>query len=159
MDLFSSRTFLNNDQEAQLYARTQSEYCDIYQNELRKTYWNSPIVSVDLGIFTLHKGKLKVLLVERTEHPWRAMWSLPGGFVQTEQDCSLMATAQRVLHQKTGVKSPYLRQWQAVGLEGRDARFWSVTVMFYALIRYVDVNEREGVRWFEVAHGNSSGVS
>lgn len=150
MDLFSSRTFLNNDQEAQLYARTQSEYCDIYQNELRKTYWNSPIVSVDLGIFTLHKGKLKVLLVERTEHPWRAMWSLPGGFVQTEQDCSLMATAQRVLHQKTGVKSPYLRQWQAVGLEGRDARFWSVTVMFYALIRYVEVNEREGVRWFEV---------
>ena len=47
MDLFSSRTFLNNDQEAQLYARTQSEYCDIYQKELRKTYWNSPIVSVD----------------------------------------------------------------------------------------------------------------
>jgi hypothetical protein len=35
-------------------------------------------------------------------------------------------------------------------LEGRDARFWSVTVMFYALIRYVEVNESEGVRWFEV---------
>jgi hypothetical protein len=59
-------------------------------------------------------------------------------------------TAERVLLQKTGVKSPYLRQWQAVGLEGRDARFWSVTVMFYALIRYVEVNESEGVRWFEV---------
>jgi 8-oxo-dGTP diphosphatase len=107
-------------------------------------------VSVDLGIFTLHKGKLKVLLVERTEHPWRAMWSLPGGFVQTGEDRSLEKTAERVLLQKTGVKSPYLRQWQAVGLEGRDARFWSVTVMFYALIRYVEVNESEGVRWFEV---------
>ncbi|MCB1656683.1 MAG: NUDIX hydrolase [Pseudomonadales bacterium] len=144
MDLFS------NDKEAQLRAPSQSKYCDDYQKELRKTFWNSPIVSVDLGIFTLHKGKLKVLLVERTEHPWRAMWSLPGGFVQTGKDRSLEKTAERVLEQKTGVKSPYLRQWQAIGSEGRDARFWSVTVMFYALIRYVDVNESEGVRWFDV---------
>jgi 8-oxo-dGTP diphosphatase len=150
MVLLNPLSPITSDREAQRLARSQSEYCDIYKKELRKTFWNSPIVSVDLGIFTLHKGKLKVLLVERTEHPWRAMWSLPGGFVQTGEDRSLEKTAERVLLQKTGVKSPYLRQWQAVGLEGRDARFWSVTVMFYALIRYVEVNESEGVRWFEV---------
>jgi ADP-ribose pyrophosphatase YjhB (NUDIX family) len=150
MVLLNPLSPITSDREAQRLARSQSEYCDIYKKELRKTFWNSPIVSVDLGIFTLHKGKLKVLLVERTEHPWRAMWSLPGGFVQTGEDRSLEKTAERVLLQKTGVKSPYLRQWQAVGLEGRDARFWSVTVMFYALIRYVEVNESEGVRWFDV---------
>ena len=150
MVLLNPLSPITSDREAQRLARSQSEYCDNYKKELREKFWNSPIVSVDLGIFTLHKGKLKVLLVERTEHPWRAMWSLPGGFVQTTEDRSLIETAERVLKQKTGVKSPYLRQWQAVGLEGRDARFWSVTVMFYALIRYVEVNESEGVRWFEV---------
>lgn len=153
------------DREAQQQSVEQREYCHRYRTEIRPLFWQTPLVSVDLGIFTLHEGRLQVLLVERHEHPWKGMWALPGGFVHPE-DAGLDAAALRVLGLKTGLGKeasavwrpeagerqpdrPYLKQWKAVGSSDRDARFWSVTALYYALIRHVEPSDRRA-RWFPV---------
>ncbi len=156
---------VQQDREAQQQSVEQREYCHRYRTGIRPLFWQTPLVSVDLGIFTLHEGRLQVLLVERHEHPWKGMWSLPGGFVHAE-DTNLDAAALRVLGLKTGLGKdagdawrseggdsrmmrPYLKQWKAVGSSGRDDRFWSVTTVYYALIRHVPPSDRRA-RWFPV---------
>lgn len=156
---------VRKDKEAQQQSVEQKEYCDQYQSGIRRLFWQTPLVSVDLGIFTLHEGRLQVLLVERHEHPWKGMWSLPGGFVHLE-DRNLDAAALRVLGLKTGLgkagslpwkpeaenqeaRQPYLKPWKAVGSSDRDDRFWSVTTLYYALIRHVEPSDRRA-RWFPV---------
>lgn len=98
--------------------------------------YDTPLVTVDLGVFTLHEGELKVLLVQRGDYPEKAKWALPGGFVDIHRDASPEATAMRKLYEKTGVKSPYLEQLGTFGGAKRDPRGWSLTVVYFALIPY-----------------------
>lgn len=113
--------------------QSESEYLKHYDPKA----YASPLVTVDIAIFTLHEESLKVLLVKREEFPEKGKWALPGGFVDMAQDISLEATATRKLMEKTGVESPYLEQLGTVGNTRRDPRGWSVTVVYFALIPYM----------------------
>lgn len=96
-----------------------------------------PLVTVDLVIFTVIDEQLCVLLVRRPdgEHePFPGRWALPGGFVDVNQDASLLACAERKLLAKTGVTSPYLEQLGSWGDAKRDPRGWSSTHAYFALI-------------------------
>lgn len=112
--------------------QSEAEYLKHYNP---KDY-DTPLVTVDLGIFTLHEGQLKVLLVQRGDYPEKGKWALPGGFVDVHRDASPEATAMRKLLEKTGVKSPYLEQLGTFGGARRDPRGWSLTVVYFALIPY-----------------------
>lgn len=112
--------------------QSEAEYLKHYNP---KDY-DTPLVTVDVGIFTLHEGQLKVLLVQRGEYPEKGKWALPGGFVDVHRDASPEATAMRKLHEKTGVKSPYFEQLGTFGGAKRDPRGWSLTVVYFALIPY-----------------------
>lgn len=96
----------------------------------------SPLVTVDAAIFTFHNGQLLVLLTKRSEYPEKDKWALPGGFVDESKDSSLEDTVQRKLQEKTGVKAPYIEQLMSVGNQHRDARGWSVTVAYTALVAW-----------------------
>lgn len=96
--------------------------------------YDVPLTSVDLVIFTLHARCLKVLLVERGEHPFKGRWALPGGFIDLKRDADLDATARRKLREKTGVDISYLEQLQGFGSATRDPRGWSTTFAYFALI-------------------------
>ena len=104
-----------------------------------------PLASVDLSIFTIENGELLVLLVKRAEHPYHGMWSLPGGFVDTQTDKDLEATAYRKLEQKTGIKTPYVEQIETIGNKTRDRRGWSMTVLYFALIPHIDTKKQTEV--------------
>ena len=93
-----------------------------------------PLTSVDLVIFTIDEQSLKVLLVERGEHPHKGRWALPGGFIDLARDTDLDATATRKLREKTGVDISYLEQLQGFGSATRDPRGWSATFAYFALI-------------------------
>ncbi|MBE7369291.1 NUDIX hydrolase [Ramlibacter pallidus] len=102
-----------------------------------KLAFERPLVSVDVAIFSVLEGELRVLLARRPEgegepHPGR--WSLPGGFVDVHRDASLQACALRKLKEKTGVASPYLEQLGSWGDAKRDPRGWSSTHAYFALI-------------------------
>lgn len=123
-----------------------------------KRDYSSPLLSVDAVLFTYHEATLKLLLVERANHPHKGMWGLPGGFIDENNDATLRDTVLRKLKEKTGVTPPYIEQLCTVGNNRRDKRGWSVTVCYTALIahqacahRIDSVNDANWVPFDEVA--------
>jgi 8-oxo-dGTP diphosphatase len=89
-------------------------------------------VTVDIVIFTIVEGQMRVLLVKRAIPPFEKEFALPGGFVH--EDESLEDAARRELVEETGTKDVYLEQLYSFGDVGRDPRGRVVTVAYYALI-------------------------
>jgi len=63
-------------------------------------------VTVDIVIFTIQSGVLKVLLVKRRIPPFAGKFAIPGGFVLEDED--LDQAALRELREETGVSEVYL---------------------------------------------------
>lgn len=116
-------------------------------DEFLKSYnpkdYDAPLCTVDMCIFAVDEDELKVLLVKRSAPPFKDRWALPGGFPNLKIDTSVEETAFRKLFEKTGVKSPYLEQVGTVGNSSRDPRGWSVTVLYFALIDYLALPQKE----------------
>lgn len=102
-----------------------------------------PLVTVDVVIWTVlprpHATgfELQVLLVRRPAlegEPFPHAWALPGGFVNINQDESLLACAVRKLQDKTGLQTHHLEQLGSWGNAHRDPRGWSATHVYMALI-------------------------
>jgi 8-oxo-dGTP diphosphatase len=107
-----------------------------------------PAVTVDMVVFTIRNGELKVLLIRRRDDPYRGSWALPGGFVDvgnghvpgdfTEQGESLDKAAERELLEETGLRRErdqvFLEQLYTFGRPGRDPRGRVISVAYYALI-------------------------
>lgn len=100
--------------------------------------FESPLFTVDSALFTVHEGKLQVLVVKRAIEPYQGNWALPGGYVDIEIDKNVEDTALRKLKEKTGVTPSYLEQLQTFSGITRDPRGFSVTLAYYALIGYQD---------------------
>jgi 8-oxo-dGTP diphosphatase len=118
---------------------------DKFLEEYRAGDFPRPSVAVDLVILTVVDKELRVLLVERNEHPYKGRWALPGGFVRVKDDRKdqgedLDAAAVRELQEETGLASGdagriFLDQVRAFGRPGRDPRMRVISVAYYALVR------------------------
>jgi 8-oxo-dGTP diphosphatase len=129
-----------------------------YIAEYRATDFDRPNTSVDTVIFTVIDNYLHVLTIKRSEHPFKDTWSLVGGYIDTKSDPDLETTAKRKLLEKTGVSTPYLEQFGAVGNLSRDPRGWSVTTVYFALIPNNDIQLQAGssaseIKWSKVIEG------
>jgi len=91
-----------------------------------------PAVSVDVVIFSLREGDLKVLLIRRAAPPFKGKWAIPGGFVRANE--SLEEAALRELEEETGVQEVYLEQLYTFGEPKRDPRGRIITVAYFALV-------------------------
>jgi 8-oxo-dGTP diphosphatase len=112
-----------------------------------------PLVSVDLTIFSIVEGALRVLLIRRPSgqaEPFPGMWALPGGFVDVKIDADLEACALRKLEEKTGISAPYLEQVGSWGSARRDPRGWSATHVYFALLPLDDLHVVPGGNTAEV---------
>ena len=105
-----------------------------------------PIVTIDVVILTLKDEALHVALARRENAPHAGAWTLPGGWVDTEQDEDALAAAQRILEAKAGLKSPYLEQLKTFASRHRDNRGWSVSIAHYALVPFETADSRN-VEW------------
>ncbi len=90
-------------------------------------------VTVDVALFTLRGDRLRVLLVERAENPYKGSWALPGGFVRIDED--LAQAAARELAEETGVQGghAHVQQLGTYGTPDRDPRMRVVTVVYLGI--------------------------
>jgi 8-oxo-dGTP diphosphatase len=115
--------------------------------------YERPSVTVDVVVFTLRRGELQVLLVQRKHWPHKGMWAIPGGFI--DMDESLEHAARRELAEETGVGNPgiYLEQLYTFGQPERDPRTRVITVAYFALISSDDLqlhadSDAAAAEWF-----------
>jgi 8-oxo-dGTP diphosphatase len=94
--------------------------------------YETPLVTVDIALFTVNHNSLKVLLIQRKEAPYEHMWALPGGFIRMGE--TLEEAAARRLDEETSVDNIYLKQLSAFGTPNRDPRARVITVAYYALV-------------------------
>ncbi len=109
-------------------------------------------VAVDVVLFTIQDGSLKVLLVKRTAPPFEDCWSLPGGFVH--EDESVDEAALRELQEETGITTVYLEQLYTFGDLDRDPRGRVITVSYYVVVDWGQFQKARGktptATWFSV---------
>ena len=92
------------------------------------------VIAVDVVLFTIQGGTLKVLLVKRQQTPYRGAWALPGGMVGGEE--SVDSAALRELQDETNIGNIYLEQLYTFGEPARDPRGRVITVAYYALVNW-----------------------
>jgi 8-oxo-dGTP diphosphatase len=111
-------------------------------------------VTVDLAVFTIRGGLLCALLVQRSGHPYRGYWALPGGFVRTGE--STEEAARRDLTEETGAGmfDGHLEQLRTYSEPDRDPRMRVVSVAYVALAPRLPEPQAGGdaaaARWWPV---------
>lgn len=113
-----------------------------------------PAVTVDGVVFGYDDADLKLLLIRRAGEPFAGRWSLPGGFVEIDED--LETAARRELAEETGITQLYLEQLYTFGDPKRDPRERVISVAYYALVKLADHvlradTDAKEVAWFPVA--------
>jgi 8-oxo-dGTP diphosphatase len=94
--------------------------------------FDRPSLAVDITLLTVRERQLEVLIIKRSEHPAKGLWSLPGGFVGINEE--LDTAAQRILKAKAHLEHPYLEQLFTFGKPNRDPRMRIISVAHYALV-------------------------
>lgn len=116
--------------------------------------FDRPSVTVDIIIFTIIEGDMKVLLIKRKSWPFKGMWAIPGGFIKMDE--GLDEAAERELFEETGVKDVYLEQLYTFGKPERDPRTRVLTVSYFALVSHDQLkrikasSDAEDVSWFSI---------
>jgi 8-oxo-dGTP diphosphatase len=122
-------------------------------NKELKRYF-SFAVSIDCVVFGFDGGELKVLLIERSEDPYKGMWALPGNLVSPEKD--LNSSVNQVLFELTGLSNLYFEQIETFGEVNRHPLGRVLTVSYYTLVKISDYKLNPSsfaaeAKWFELS--------
>ncbi len=105
-----------------------------------KVYQNIS-ATVDVVIFTIEDGELKVLLINRVGEPFKGSWALPGGFLLKGENTH--QAAQRLLADKAGVDDVYVEQLYTFDDLKRDPRGYVLSVAYFALVNKNKIKIKE----------------
>jgi 8-oxo-dGTP diphosphatase len=93
-----------------------------------------PTLTVDSVVFQLQDNELIVLLIQRTQEPFKKQWALPGGYVAAGE--TTQAAMARILQAKAGVSVhdlPLVEQLYTFDTVARDPRGHAVSVTYLGL--------------------------
>jgi 8-oxo-dGTP diphosphatase len=104
-------------------------------------------VSVDLVVLTVREQRLSALMWRRDRAPYDGCWSLPGGFIQLDED--LPVAAFRLMAERAGLADVriHLEQLQTYGYPDRDPRQRVVSVAYLGLAPDLPASSRAQVLW------------
>lgn len=127
--------------------------------------YRRPSVTVDMLIFTVTEEEttnyrklpekvLRLLMIQRGDHPYIGQWALPGGFVQMDE--SLDEAALRELKEETNIDEIYMEQLYTWGDVGRDPRTRVISTSYMSLVdsTALDVkasDDADDAKWFTVS--------
>jgi 8-oxo-dGTP diphosphatase len=111
------------------------------------------VIATDVIIFTVREGALQVLLIQMKKFPFTGAWAAPGGLVKGFE--SVDDAAERMLKEKTSVRTAYLEQLATFGKVDRDPFGRVVSVAYFSLIPSLGISlsttqEYQNVAWFPV---------
>lgn len=110
-----------------------------------------PFTRIELAVFAVAEGRLRVLLGRRTEAPHAGRWALPGGVLRVDLDGDLDAACQRVARERLGVALPDPQQVVAAGGRRRDPRApWALSLVYRAMARPEGLSAVAGKRLSEL---------
>lgn len=104
--------------------------------------------AVVVVIFTIHSGRLSVLLIERAAPPCAGLWALPGGLLNPGE--SLEDAAVRKLEGETGVRDVYLEQLYTFDPEPPGNA--GIVVSYFALVDAARARLRPDLDWRPAWH-------
>lgn len=90
------------------------------------------MLAADSVVFNWNDGDLRLLLIKRSDEPFKGLWALPGGFVDLDED--LDKAAKRELKEETGLRLSTLEQFKTFGHPKRDPRGRVISVVYLALV-------------------------
>lgn len=135
----------------------QGEDLESFLEEYDPNKYQNPSVTADVMVFrynstlTINSG-LKLLLIQRKNHPSIGFWALPGGFVDIREDID--AAAKRELLEETGIEGLPIQQMHCFGDVNRDPRTRIITVSYLALVEEELIlkagDDAADALWFEV---------
>jgi 8-oxo-dGTP diphosphatase len=136
----------------ELIKSSQAQHQNVIHSGLSQ--YETPLVTVDIVVFTIQQNQLKVLLIQRKQAPFEHMWAIPGGFIHIGE--TLEEAASRRLREETNLVDIYLEQLYSFADPARDPRARVITVSYYALISAEKLRlearaNAEDVRWFSVS--------
>jgi 8-oxo-dGTP diphosphatase len=104
-------------------------------------------VTVDLVVLTVREQRLSALVWWRDRPPYADHWSLPGGFIQLDED--LPVAAQRLMAERAGLTDVriHLEQLATYGYPDRDPRQRVVSVAYLGLAPDLPASTRAQVMW------------
>ena len=110
-------------------------------------------VTTDCVVFyTTPEQKVKILLVQRRNDPFKDSWALPGGFLEEEEP--LEEGAKRELQEETGLQVFEVHQLSAFGTPGRDPRGRTISIVFWAEVyseeKVKGSDDAKDAKWFDL---------
>ena len=106
--------------------------------------FENPMIAVDLLVFTIADDRLKIVLVERGEDPFKGRLSLPGVFVRKGE--TLDDAAQRGISEEAGLSDIYFEQLYTWGQLDRDPRRRIISVSYLSLVDCARIHLSAGER-------------
>lgn len=142
---------------------TEKEFLAAY----RPGDYERPSVTVDMMIFTrkqVNEKKeerdpgLKLLLIQRKNHPCIYQWAIPGGFVEMTE--SLEEAAARELKEETGLEGIAMTQVHTFGNPKRDPRTRIISCAYMAVVEEGSLMPKAGddarqAVWFQLSVKNT----
>ena len=107
---------------------SEKEYLEQYD----PSKYDRPSVTVDILLFTVDKGELKLLLIRRDTMPFYGKWAIPGGFLHMEE--SAEEAAVRRIREEAGVEDVRLEQLYTFSDVKRDPRMRVISIAYYAAV-------------------------
>lgn len=110
-----------------------------------------PALTADVVLFS--DDMKEVLLIQRSNEPYRGCWAFPGGFL--EMDETLEQCARRELREETGIEIGTLHEIGTFSTVNRDPRGRVITAAYCATVGKDTVkpmanDDAANAKWFSV---------
>ena len=121
-------------------------------SELKKDYYQ--MIETLIGVFTIEKGKIKILLAHKKTEPYKGYWVLPNNMVKNDE--SLEDNVTSLVVDKLGIPNLYIEQCYTFSDVLRNPDLRVVATSYIGLINNITLKLRQQpvddieLEWFDI---------